>query len=157
MSGKASRTGRRFTAVGGRMALALAIAFPPGSVSAQGLPTGGSVASGSATISNPSSSSTLINQSSQKALINWQSFGVGAGNSVNFQQPNSAAITLNRVQGTTPSAINGSLTANGNVWIINGNGVLFGQGAQVNVGGLIATTSDIQDSDFEAGNYKFGT
>ena len=57
--------------------------------------------------------------------------------------------------GSDPSSILGSLSANGKVFLVNPNGMLFGQGAQVNVGGLVASTLDITDSDFMAGNYKF--
>ncbi|HET7085992.1 MAG TPA: YDG domain-containing protein [Rhizomicrobium sp.] len=121
------------------------------------LPSGGTVAAGDASILQNSSSATVVQQQSGKAVINWQSFSVGAGASVTFQQPGSAAITLNRVTGASPSAINGSLLANGQVWLVNGNGVLFGPNSQVNVGGLLATTSDIQDGDFMAGRYQFGT
>lgn len=53
------------------------------------------------------------------------------------------------------SYINGALNANGQVWIINSNGVLFGKGASINTSGLLATTKDISDTDFQAGNYNF--
>ncbi len=122
-----------------------------------GGPTGGSVASGSAIITSPNANSTVINQTSQKAIINWQNFSVSSGSSVQFAQPNSSSIALNRVVGASPSDIEGNLSANGQVWIINGNGVLFGKGSQINVGGLIATTADMRDGDFASGNYNFGT
>ena len=117
-------------------------------------PTGGTVVTGSATISS-TGTATTINQSTNRALINWDSFSIAAGGSVRFNQPNSGSITLNRVIGSAPSSIYGSLLANGQVWLINSNGILFGRGSQVNVGGLIATTSDIADRDFEDGNFNF--
>ncbi|HUO91740.1 MAG TPA: filamentous hemagglutinin N-terminal domain-containing protein, partial [Rhizomicrobium sp.] len=120
-------------------------------------PSGGSVAFGQATIAAPNANSTVINQSTQSAIINWQGFSIDAGASVQFNQPNAAAITLNRVLGGSISQINGALTANGQVWIINQNGILFGKGSQVNVSGLLATTSDIADADFAAGNYNFSS
>ena len=116
-----------------------------------------SVVAGRATISAPTQNSTVINQTTQSAIVNWQSFSIGSGSSVQFNQPNAAAITLNRVLGGGLSQINGALTANGQVWIINQNGILFGKGSQVNVSGLLATTSDIADADFAAGNYKFNS
>lgn len=120
-----------------------------------GGPTGGHVAVGSATILNASPTQTVINQSSKKALINWNSFSVSSGSSVQFNQPNSKSLTVNRVTGADASVINGTLQANGNVWLLNANGVLFGKGSQINVGSLLATTSDISDDDFKNGNYTF--
>ena len=120
-----------------------------------GGPTGGSVVVGSATISTPSSTSTVVNQSSNKALINWDAFSIPGGSSVVFNQPTASSITVNRVIGPNASAIDGRLLANGNVWLINSNGILFGQGAQVNVGGLLATTSDIDDDDFRNNRFRF--
>ncbi|MGN6516855.1 MAG: two-partner secretion domain-containing protein, partial [Rhizomicrobium sp.] len=122
---------------------------------AGGGPTGGSVVVGSATIVNASPTQTVVNQSSKKALINWNSFSIPTGSSVKFNQPGSKSLAVNRVTGPNASTIDGQLLANGNVWLINANGVLFGKGSQVNVGALLATTSDITDSDFKNGNYAF--
>jgi filamentous hemagglutinin family protein len=133
------------------LALFLLLIF---SSNAFALPTNGAVSAGNANITAGIGSMT-INQSSQNAAINWQSFGIGAGEAVSFIQPNSSAITLNRVLGSDPSHILGSLSANGNVFLINPNGVIFGQGAQINVGGLVASTQNITDSDFMAGRFKF--
>ena len=126
-----------------------------GSFGAFGQPTGSSVVSGQVSIATPSAGSTVITQSTQKALIEWQNFSIAAGSTVKFSQPNSSSITLNRVVGSDASAINGTLLANGQIWLINSNGVLFGNGSNINVGGLIATTSDITNQDFAAGNYNF--
>lgn len=117
--------------------------------------SGGVVAVGSATISTPASNKTVIDQTSAKALINWDAFSIPGGYSVEFHQPTASAIAVNRVVGPNASAIDGQLLANGNVWLINSNGIVFGQGAQVNVGGLIATTSDISDDDFRNGRFRF--
>ena len=117
-------------------------------------PVGGVVAAGAATITT-GATSTTINQSTQNAIINWQSFNIAAGQSVQFVQPGSNAIALNRVLGSDPSSILGSLSANGKVFLVNPNGILFGHGASVNVGGLLASTLDITNNDFLAGNYKF--
>ncbi|MEO6354864.1 MAG: filamentous hemagglutinin N-terminal domain-containing protein [Burkholderiaceae bacterium] len=117
-------------------------------------PVGGVVAAGGASISS-GAGSTTINQTTQNAAINWQSFDIGAGEAVRFVQPNSRSVALNRVLGSNPSSILGSLSANGKVFLVNPNGVLFGKGASVNVGGLVASTLNISDSDFMAGNYKF--
>ena len=118
------------------------------------LPTGGAVSAGSASIAGGAGKMT-INQSSQNVAINWQSFNIGQTEAVQFVQPNSSSVALNRVLGADPSSILGSLSANGKVFLVNPNGILFGKGAQVNVGGLVASTRNITDSDFMAGNYKF--
>jgi filamentous hemagglutinin family protein len=135
-------------------ALVLCMAWPSGVATAGG-PTGGTVAAGSATISNPNANTTNINQTSEKVIINWQNFSIPSDSAVNFSQPDAAAIALNRVTGTDISSIEGALNANGNVWIINANGILFGKGAEINVGSLIATSADISDSDFMNGQYNF--
>jgi filamentous hemagglutinin family protein len=117
-------------------------------------PVGGSVVEGSAGISQ-SGSVTNVNQSTNKAIINWQGFSIGANETVNFNQPGSSSVTLNRVIGNETSVISGALNANGQVFIVNSAGVLFGKNAQINVGGLVASTLDISNANFMAGNYTF--
>ncbi|GEM_PF-1959585 len=121
------------------------------------LPTGGNVVAGKARITQPSSTRTVVRQSTNKALIDWDTFSIGKGSSVVFRQPNQGSITVNRVIGPDSSQIFGNLTANGQIWLINGNGILFGKGSQINVEGLIATTSDMTDQDFKKGHYSFST
>lgn len=145
----ASGSGARF----GLNVLAVAVMLAFG-VEAYALPAGGVVAAGGASISS-GAGSTTINQSTSSAAINWQSFNIAAGESVQFVQPSTSSVTLNRVLGADPSNIFGSLTANGKVFLVNPNGVLFAPGAQVNVGSLAASTLNITDADFMAGNYKF--
>lgn len=118
------------------------------------LPVGGEVSAGTISIGGDASVMD-ITQSSQNAAINWQGFDIASGEAVNIAQPNSSAVVLNRVLGADPSAIMGTLTANGRVFLVNPNGVLFGQNASVNVGGLVASTLAIGDGDFMAGRYNF--
>ncbi|MDH7796022.1 MULTISPECIES: GLUG motif-containing protein [unclassified Beijerinckia] len=117
-------------------------------------PRGGTVVDGAAAISQVGAA-TNINQSSNRAIINWQGFSVGANETVNFYQPGASSVTLNRVIGNEASVINGAINANGQVFIVNSAGVLFGGGSQINVGGLVASTLDISNQDFMAGNYTF--
>ncbi|WP_454775408.1 YDG domain-containing protein [Janthinobacterium tructae] len=133
------------------MAAALMLGY--GSLALAG-PTGGTVVAGQATI-NGTPGATVIKQGSQNAVINWASFNVGKGESVQFVQPNSNAVALNRVLGSDGTTILGNLSANGKVFIVNPNGVLFGQGASVNTAGLVASTLDINNADFMAGKYQF--
>lgn len=123
-------------------------------LSASAAPTGGVVTNGSAVISQ-SGAVTNINQSTQKAVINWQGFSIGASETVNFNQPNSSALTLNRVIGNEKSVIEGALNANGRIFLINSNGMLFTKGSSVNTGGFVGSTLNLSDEDFNAGNYVF--
>jgi filamentous hemagglutinin family protein len=119
------------------------------------LPGNGQVAAGSATFTSPSATTLQINQSSDRAIINWQSFSIGSAARVNFIQPGASSVVLNRVLGSNPSDIYGRMTANGQVFLSNPNGVLFAPGASVEVGALMATTLSISDQDFLAGRYRF--
>jgi filamentous hemagglutinin family protein len=114
------------------------------------------VVSGSATIQGQGGPAVIVNQSSSSAIINWNTFNIGANESVRFNQPSSSSVALNRVTGGLgPSEILGSLTANGRIFLINRDGILFGLGAVVNTAGFLATTHDIKNSDFMAGRYNF--
>ncbi|SFU51919.1 filamentous hemagglutinin family N-terminal domain-containing protein [Polaromonas sp. YR568] len=108
-------------------------------------------AAGIATVGN----ATTINQSSQRVAIDWTSLSTAANEALIFNQPNAQAIALNRITGSSPSEFLGSLTANGQVFILNPNGVLFGAGSQVNVGGLVASTLSMSNADFMNGNHVF--
>jgi len=118
-------------------------------------PEGGNISSGSGTIAQ-SGTTTSVNQQSQNLAIDWQTFSIGADEAVNFNQPNASSVALNRVLGQDASSILGSLNANGQVFILNPNGVLFGSTAQVTVGGLVASTLSLSDTELIAGNYSFG-
>ncbi|MEI6285499.1 MAG: filamentous hemagglutinin N-terminal domain-containing protein [Bacillota bacterium] len=110
-------------------------------------PEGGVVVGGQATIAQ-SGAVTNIVQSTQRAAIDWTSFDIAKHEAVNFQQPNSSAVALNRILGNNPTAIYGQLNANGQVYLSNPNGMLFAPGAQINVAGLIATTSHVDPLAF---------
>jgi filamentous hemagglutinin family protein len=116
-------------------------------------PLGSAVTSGSATVSHPASNDTTVKQTSEGVVIDWSSFNVGAGQTTQFVQPNAQAIAVNRIGGKNGSEIMGTLDANGRIVLINGNGVLFGKGAQVNVGSLLATSTDGSDSDVLSGKF----
>ncbi|MFN7611607.1 MAG: filamentous hemagglutinin N-terminal domain-containing protein, partial [bacterium] len=122
---------------------------------AQTLPQGGTVVGGSGTIQQTSSTQLTINQASQNLSIDWQSFSVGAGHIVRFNQPNSSALALNRVIGPDPSQIFGQIQANGRVVIMNPAGIFFGPSAMVDVNALVATTARTSQADFLAGTLNF--
>ncbi|MDR1577139.1 MAG: filamentous hemagglutinin N-terminal domain-containing protein [Deltaproteobacteria bacterium] len=129
------------------------LAIPP-LPAALAAPYGGQVASGQATISQ-SSSTTTIDQGSNKVIINWQGFSIAPSETVNFKQPSVSSVALNRVKGHERSLIDGALNANGKVFLVNSNGILFGKGASVNTAALVASTLNIKDKDFNEGDYSF--
>jgi filamentous hemagglutinin family protein len=103
------------------------------------------VVSGAGSITQ-SATSTTINQSSSNLSLTWKSFNVAPTETVNFVQPSATAVAVNRIYDTHGSQIMGRLNANGQVYLINPNGVLFGQGAQINVGALVASTLDLNEA-----------
>ncbi|VFN06333.1 MAG: filamentous hemagglutinin family N-terminal domain-containing protein [Candidatus Kentron sp. G] len=103
------------------------------------LPTGGQVVSGAAQIHQAGSEMT-IDQGTHKLIANWQTFDIGANAGVTFNQPTTSSVALNRVSSQSPSQIFGRLSANGQVMLVNPSGVVFGQGSQVNVGGITTST-----------------
>src|SRR5690606_1097993 len=135
------------------LALAVGLAFGGGALAAD-LPTGGTITAGSGSI-HQNGAHLTVNQGSGKLAIDWQSFSIGKHNSVTFNQPSASAVALNRVLGPDVSVIQGALNANGQVFLINPNGVLFTPTAQVDVGGLVASTLNLSTEDFLAGNYSF--
>ena len=122
---------------------------------AYALPTGNQLNAGQATVTTPTATQLQINQSSDKAVINWQTFSVGQNEAVHIQQPNQHSALLNRVVGQNASDIQGKIQANGQIYLINPNGIVFGKTAQVDVGGIIATTHDIKNDDFLNGKNHF--
>lgn len=118
------------------------------------LPTGGQVGAGNATISQTGNRLDVV-QGSDKAIINWQTFSIGSQGQVVFTQPSSQSAVLNRVISAEPSALYGSMSANGRVYLINPNGIVFGPGGQINVGGLVLSTTAMTDGDFLAGVDRF--
>jgi filamentous hemagglutinin family protein len=150
-------------------ALGAAGLFALASVPATAAPTGGVVVTGSngtgnlnnlnAEILGDGTANVVVNQSAQKAVINWSTFSNGVGETIQFNQPNSSAITLNRITGNSSSVINGQLNANGHVWVLNPRGVVIGASGSVNVRGFLGTTHAIQDDEnftkFLAGSYDF--
>ncbi|WP_434723808.1 MBG domain-containing protein [Mesorhizobium sp. RIZ17] len=125
------------------------------SARAQELPTGGSVASGGVTISQPSASQLAIKQSTNSAIVNWQSFSIGAGARVDIDQPTSSSVMLNRVTGNTKSTIAGQLNANGQVFLVNPNGIAISKTGKVSAAGFVGSSLDIDDEDFKAGRLTF--
>ncbi|WP_417580438.1 filamentous hemagglutinin N-terminal domain-containing protein [Nitrincola sp.] len=117
------------------------------------LPNGGQIVHGQGAISQAGNVMN-VQQNTQNMITNWNSFNVGSQATVNFHQPGASSTVLNRVTSGDPSQIHGQINANGNVIIANPAGVMFGQSARVDVGGLMAAGQDIADQDFVEGNLQ---
>ncbi|HEX7732659.1 MAG TPA: autotransporter-associated beta strand repeat-containing protein, partial [Rhodanobacter sp.] len=124
-----------------------ALAAAAGGVAATTMPAGGVVVGGVGSITQ-SGASTVVNQQSALLALNWQSFNLGKDASVLFNQPSHSAIALNRIFDQNPSQIFGHINSNGQVFLINTHGIIFGSSAQLNVGGLVASTLDLTPDDF---------
>ncbi len=119
------------------------------------LPTDGVVVAGKASVGQQGGSLT-ITQTSNRAVIDWKSFSVSAGNTVNVLQPGSGSALLNRVTGNDVSDLSGALNSNGQLFLVNRNGILIGPDGKVDArGGFIASTLDIANDDFMAGRLDF--
>jgi filamentous hemagglutinin family protein len=128
--------------------------MPALALDSNALPTNGQITAGSGTISSNGNVMT-VHQGSDKLIATWDTFNIGSGAQVNFLQPGASSVALNRVTGSDGSQILGHLNANGQVFLINPSGVLFGAGAMVDVGGLVASSLDISNSDFMSGKNVF--
>ena len=140
-----SRLGKRLSAL-----LLFSLALLPLSIHAaiqnNALPTGGTVTAGTAQIVQ--NGNTLnIQQNSQNLSSNWNTFNIGQDATVNFNQPNQSSVAINHVLDPNASQIMGRLNANGQVFLLNPNGVVFSKTAQVNVGGIVASTLNLTDQD----------
>ena len=114
-------------------------------------PTGGVVVMGDAQIQSTFPGLTTIHQQTNNAVINWSTFNIGSGEHTNFIVPSATSATLNRVLDGGPSLLNGTLTSNGQVFLINASGIVFGKGSMVDVAGLTASTLDLSNRMFMAG------
>jgi filamentous hemagglutinin family protein len=112
-------------------------------------PVGETVVSGSASFSRPQEGRLKVNQSTDRAIIHWESFDIGKNAVTEFRQPGRTSLAVNRVVGggNDPTQILGRLKANGNVMVLDPNGVIFGRESRVDVGGIIASTGEISDAD----------
>ena len=138
-SGKKAK--RKQHAVLSSVSLVMAVGLSPGLSSAE--PTGGVVTTGGATISstgNTGEKVTNIKQTKPVVGLEWSSFNIGRNETVNFIQPSVNSVAFNRILDSQGSQILGKINANGSIWLVNPNGLFFGKDAQVNVGGLVAST-----------------
>ncbi len=135
------------------LVIALAAAYALGSPNALANPNGAQVVSGQAALQTQGSQLTVTN--SAGAIINWGGFSIGAGETTRFIQPSAASAVLNRVVGPDMSQLLGQLQSNGQVFLINPNGIVVGASARVDTNSFVASTLDIADADFLAGKLRF--
>jgi filamentous hemagglutinin family protein len=145
MRGPGKRVNRAFVAA----TLSLGASFAQA-----GGPTGGQVTAGTGSIVR-SGTVTTITQASRKLSLSWSSFNIAPQDTVDFVQPSVSAVAVNRIFDTNGTQILGHLNANGQVYLINPNGILFGPGAELNVGGLVATTLGFNGASAD-GTRSFG-
>jgi filamentous hemagglutinin family protein len=130
---------------------ALALLVTGGLVSAN--PTGPQIVAGQVSFAGTGKQLTVTN--SPGSIINWQSFSIAPGELTRFIQQNAASSVLNRITGQNPTQILGALQSNGKVFLINPNGIVFGVGSRVDVNGLVASSLNLTDADFLAGEFRF--
>ena len=118
------------------------------------LPIGGVVAQGRVSMSQMGNTLT-IKQASDKAVVNWQSFDIGAEAKVKIEQPSATSSQLERISGNNATQIFGQLESNGQVVLVNPNGVVFGQDGSVSASSFTASTLDVADADFVAGKNNY--
>ncbi len=116
-------------------------------------PSGASIINGQAVFDSSGNVMNITN--SPNAIINWQDFNISQNEITRFIQQNGQSAVLNRVIGGNPSEILGQLISNGQVFLINPNGIIFGADAMIDTQGLIASTLNLSDEDFLSGNYHF--
>jgi filamentous hemagglutinin len=147
-AGAALLAGALFAGMGG---LEPAYAIDAGTVPTGGIPTAAGVVI-QAPVAIPGGNRLTIDQSVQKAIINWQGFSIGSASEVVFnQQLGASSATLNRVTGIDPSVLAGRMTAPGQIYLVNPNGIVFANGAQIDVGSLTASTLSLTDPLFRDG------
>lgn len=136
------------------LAAILCGALPATALDPTALPTGGQIVAGSGSIAQNGSAMT-VTQATDRMVANWNSFNIGQNASVTFNQPNAASVALNRITDQNPSQILGSLSANGQIFLLNPSGIIFGQTAQVNVGALVASSLNLSNENFLNNTYRF--
>jgi filamentous hemagglutinin family protein len=140
-------------------ALAIAAAFLSTTDRAHAQPSGGHAIHGQASLSQQGSKLVVTTQNgagTNHSAINWQSFSVPGGSTTHFQQPGTSSLSINRVVGSDPSSIFGTLSSNGRLVLVNPAGIAVGAGAVVDTAGFTASTLRMSDANALAGRLVFG-
>ncbi|HTQ74180.1 MAG TPA: filamentous hemagglutinin N-terminal domain-containing protein, partial [Burkholderiales bacterium] len=139
------------------IALSVAACFGVSASQSSANPTGGTVSSGSASFAAAGNTLTITNTAG--TIINWQSFSIGVNEITRFLQSSGSSAVLNRVVGRSgvvpQSVIDGILSSNGRVFLLNSSGILIGAGARIDVAGFVASSLNLSDQDFLAGKMRF--
>jgi len=139
------------------IALSVAACFSLSSTQSLANPTGGTVTSGSASFA--SSGNTLTITNAANTIINWQNFSIGVNEITRFLQSSGSSAVLNRVVGANgvipQSVIDGILSSNGRVFLLNSSGIVIGATARIDVAGFVASSLNLSDQDFLNGRMRF--
>jgi len=136
-----------------RLALSAGLCTGLSAGTAVAAPSGGEVESGTADIVVDGVTTTIT--TGHTTILSWDSFDIGSGERVDFLMPGASSRVLNRINSVTPTTINGTLSANGRVYLVNSSGIVFGADSVVNVGALYAAAGNISDTDFINGTDRF--
>lgn len=138
-------------------------AFGGPNVTNAGTVTGGAVLSGGTaptfsghtTANTGAAETSVITLNASKSILNWDQFVLDANDTLQFVFASNQHIAVNRILGGSGTQINGTLTGNGNVWFFDSAGIAVGNGAVINVAGLLLSTGGITDSDLFGSDYNF--
>ncbi|PTY01672.1 hypothetical protein DB346_11615 [Verrucomicrobia bacterium LW23] len=133
------------------LVVSMMLGLQSGMVSLRANPSGGSVQGGSVSVSNTGPGQVTVRQTTERAVVNWNSFSIEQGETTTFVQPGAKSAVLNRVTGGSASRLDGSLNANGQVYLVNRNGIVVGKTGRVNTAGFTASTHDVSNAEFMAG------
>jgi filamentous hemagglutinin family protein len=131
-------------------AAVIALVEARGERRAAAMPGGGQVVAGSAGISS-SGNAMVVRQTTNRAIINWNQFSIGTGESVTFDLPSKLSAVLNRVTTLTPSEIDGTLSSNGSVYLVNPSGIIIGPHGEIDTQSFVASSLDVNDTVFMGG------
>ncbi|MDO9203577.1 MAG: filamentous hemagglutinin N-terminal domain-containing protein, partial [Hydrogenophaga sp.] len=140
------------------LAWILATAFAVLAHTAHAQPSGAQVVAGQATLQQQGNNLLVTTQNapgSQHSTINWQSFSVPAGSTAWFNQPSASSTSINRVVGTNPSQIFGTLGSNGHLVLVNPAGIAVGAGAVVDTARFTAAAMHMSDADALSARLRF--
>jgi filamentous hemagglutinin family protein len=114
----------------------------------QANPGNGTVISGDASFYEPDAYTLNVGVSSSRTIIEWDDFSISPNETTYFSLPSSDSAVLNRVTSSNVSSIYGSLGSNGQIYLVNPNGIVFGANATISASSFVASTLDVDNTEF---------